>query len=89
MNSDYMDISEPLAGIGAPGSFATRRTAPPGDPKLEARGVGHIRFPITATTARKLCAIARPARHGYNDQSRLDARVRDTWEIPKSRIKFD
>jgi hypothetical protein len=82
-------ISDLLARIGTPGSFALRRTTPAGDLKLEVRGVGRIRFPITATAARKLCAVARPARHGFKDQTRLDTRVRDTWEIPRSRISID
>ena len=78
-----------LAQIGAPGAFATRRTAAPGDLNLEVNGVGRIRFPITATTARRLSEVARPARHGFKDQTRLDTRIRDTWEIPKSRISID
>jgi hypothetical protein len=82
-------ISDLLARIGTPGSFALRRTAPAGDLKLEVRGVGRIRFPITAAAARKLCAVARPARHGFKDQTRLDTRVRDTWEVPRSRISID
>jgi hypothetical protein len=38
---------------------------------------------------RCLCKVARPARHGFKDETRLDRRVRDTWEIPKSRISID
>ena len=37
----------------------------------------------------QLCSIGRPARFGKGEQTLLDARVRDTWEIPKSRIKID
>ncbi|MGH8239740.1 MAG: 2OG-Fe(II) oxygenase, partial [Steroidobacteraceae bacterium] len=83
------ELAESLARIGAQGSFATRRSVPPGDLKLEVQGVGRIRLPIAATTARKLCAVARPARHGYKDQTRLDPRVRDTREIAKNRISID
>lgn len=82
-------VSTLLAQIGAPGAFATRRTAAPGDLNLEVKGMGRIRFPITATTARRLCEVARPARHGFKDQTRLDTGIRDTWEIPKSRISID
>jgi hypothetical protein len=32
---------------------------------------------------------ARSARHWFKDQTRLDPKVRDTWEIPKSRISID
>ena len=51
MNTRLQAISRQLARIGASGSFATRRTAPAGDLHLEVKGVGRIRFPITAETA--------------------------------------
>jgi hypothetical protein len=83
------EISRLLAQIGSSGSFATRRTAATEDLNLEIQGVGSIRFPVSPTTARRLSEVARPARHGFKDQTRLDRRVRDTWEIPKSRITID
>src|SRR5512138_245826 len=82
-------IEEQLTLMSASGSFATRRSAPTKDLHLEVRGVGPIRMPISAATARKLCTVARPARHGYKDETRLDANIRDTWEIPKSRVAID
>jgi hypothetical protein len=87
--SSLFEISRQLARIAGSGKFATRRTAAANDLHLEIRGVGRIRFPITPGTARKLCAVARPARHGFKDQTRLDKRVRDTWEIAKARISID
>ena len=51
--------------------------------------MGGIRFPVAPSTARRLCAVARPAWHGFKDETRLDLRVRDTWEIAKSRISID
>ncbi len=83
------EVTELLAGIGASGSFATHRSAPAGDLKLQVQGVGPVRLPVTPTTARKLCEAARPARHGLKDQTRLDPGVRDTWEIPKRRLSID
>jgi len=86
---DLEEISRQLAGIGAPGSFAAQSTLPADDLHLEVKGVGRIRLPVSAAAARKLCAAARPARHGFKDQTRLDPKVRDTWEIHKSRISID
>ena len=87
--SPLVAISRPLALIAASGKFATRRSAAPDDLDLEVRGVGRIRFPITAATARRLCAVARPAHHGFKDETRLDKRVRDTWEIAKTSTSID
>lgn len=87
--SQLPEISRRLGQIGGPGQFAIRQTTAAGDLHLEVRGVGRIHFPVTPGTARRLCEVARPARHGFKDETRLDPRVRDTWEIAKSRISID
>jgi hypothetical protein len=78
-----------LTKIENPGSFAVRREAPSSALRIEVKGVGPITFPVSPTRARMLCSVALLAHHGFKDQTRLDTRVRDTWEIPKSRIKID
>jgi hypothetical protein len=44
---------------------------------------------VTQAQAKRLCAVARPARYGRGEQTLLDRRVRDTWEVPLSRVKID
>ena len=83
------DVSEQLAAIRPPGAFATRQTSRADDLRLEVKGVGPIAWPITSATARRLCKVARPACYGLKDQTRLDPDVRDTCEIPKSRVSID
>ncbi|MBI4521507.1 MAG: 2OG-Fe(II) oxygenase [Gemmatimonadetes bacterium] len=83
------DVSERLARITAPGTFATRRNSPADDLRLDVKGVGRISWPISTSTARRLCASARPARYGLKNQTRFDPRVRDTCEIPKTRLRID
>ncbi|PYR44649.1 MAG: hypothetical protein DMF95_22650 [Acidobacteria bacterium] len=87
--STLRDISELLARIEAPDAFATRRTTSADDLHLEVKGVGRIRWPISRTTARRVCAAGRPARFGLKEQTRFDPRVRDTFEIPKTRVRID
>jgi 2OG-Fe(II) oxygenase superfamily len=89
MHAALKEVAQLLERIGGPGSYATRRSSPPDDLGLEVRGIGRIRFPITPAAARKLCELARPARYGYKNETRLDRRVRDTWEIPGSRLSID
>jgi len=48
-----------------------------------------LQFPVPAAQARQLCGLARPARYGVGTRTLLDRRVRDTWEIPLSRVKID
>ncbi len=78
-----------IAGLDVAGSFCASRTAPPDDLHIEVRGVGLLRLPVPKEQARQLIRIARPARYGLGEATLLDPRVRDTWEVPKSRVKID
>lgn len=78
-----------LAGATGPGAFTAARTAPTGDLHLEVRGVGPIELPVSQEQARQLCLVGRPARYGRGEQTVLDRGVRDTLEIPKSRVRID
>jgi len=89
MKTPLDNIAFLLASVGAPGSFATRFTMPADDLSIHVDGVGPVRLPVTPAMARKLCAVAQPARHGFKDQTRLDPRVRDTWEVARERIVID
>jgi hypothetical protein len=78
-----------LAGAEELGAFSAARPVPVRDLHLEVRGVGPITFPVSQAQARELCLLGRPARYGRGEQTLLDRGVRDTWEIPKSRVKID
>lgn len=82
-------LSALLADGGGERSFSAARTAPTGDLHLEVRGVGAIKLPVTQAQARQLCAISRPARYGQGERTLLDRTVRDTWEVPRTRVKID
>ncbi|HEX4108599.1 MAG TPA: 2OG-Fe(II) oxygenase [Solirubrobacteraceae bacterium] len=78
-----------LSGATDAKAFSAARTAPTRDLQLEVRGVGMIELPVPQSQAKQLCLLARPARHGRGERTVLDRRVRDTWEVPKSRVKID
>ena len=82
-------IGELLSEVGARDAFTARRTAAADDLLLEVKDVGPVRFPISRAAAQRLCSVARPARYGKGEETLLDQRVRDTWEIPKSKVKLD
>ncbi len=82
-------IQQVLASAGAPGSFATRHTAGVDDIHVDVVDVGAVSLPLSRRTAQRLCDVARPARYGLREQTLLDRRVRDTWEIGKRQIKLD
>jgi hypothetical protein len=82
------EVTAALAAIEAGGTFATELACGSDDLHLEVKGVGPIRFPILPATARKLCAVARPAPFGRRGETLHDASVRDTLEIAASQIKI-
>jgi hypothetical protein len=78
-----------LGEAATSGAFSAQRTAPADDLHLEVDGVGDLCFPVPEDQAKQLYLLGRPARFGRGEQTLLDRRVRDTQEVPKSRIKID
>jgi len=89
MIDNLEQIGEILGAVGSPGCFTARRTATADDLQLEVQGLGRLRLPVSRAQAENLCRLARPARYGRGEKTLLDRRVRDTWEIPRSRVKID
>jgi len=81
-------ITKLLEQIHAPGTFAARLRAPSDALAIEVKGVGPLKFPITAAVARKLRAVAQPSPFGLREQTLHDRTVRDTWEIGERRVKI-
>lgn len=59
------------------------------DLDIRIRGVGKLTLPVVAAQAKELRLIARPAKYGRGEETLLDRRVRDTWEVPRSRVNID
>ena len=82
-------IAALLGEVATPGAFSARRTAPVDELELDVRGVGRIILPVSAEQARQLCRVGRAATYGLGDKTLLDTRVRNTWEVPLSRVKVN
>lgn len=82
-------VTEALAQMSSPGTFATRRVLDAEDLPVSVRGIGPIALPVDTATARRLAGLARPARFGRGTETLLDRRVRDTWEIGKRQLSID
>ncbi|MGH9164008.1 MAG: 2OG-Fe(II) oxygenase [Acidimicrobiales bacterium] len=83
------DLSALLRTLRSGGTFATRLTAPIHDLAIEVSGVGDLGLPVTSAQAKQLRLVARPAKYGHGERTILDRRVRDTWEVPRSRVRLD
>ena len=77
-----------LAATGR-GSFSAARSASADDLHLDVRGFGPVELPISEESARRLCAFGRAARYGKGEKTLVDPLVRNTWEIPTSKVKID
>ncbi len=82
-------LAQQLAVMVDAGPTTARHVAPPDDLHLEVRDVGPIELPVKSATVKQLRAVARRAPYGKGEQTIVDPKVRDTWEIPKSRVKID
>ena len=65
----------------APGAFSAQILAPADALRVEVDGVGAVQTPVRAPLAKKLIAVAQPAKFGRGEQTLTDTSVRDTWEI--------
>ncbi len=82
-------IARTLEAIAGKASFVSQRSASAADLALDVKGFGRVRLPVSPTTARQLIKLAQPALHGYKDETRLDRRVRDTFEINGRQLSID
>jgi len=83
------ELAALLGRLQTDGSFATRRTATSADLVIDVKGVGQLNLPVSASQAKELRLVARPAKYGRGEHTILDRRVRDTWEVPRSRVRID
>ncbi len=83
------ELAALLSCVRGDGSFTARRTAPTNDLVIDVKGVGQLGLPVPSSQARQLRLVARPARYGQGEHTILDRRVRDTWEVPRSRVRID
>ncbi|MFF3878159.1 2OG-Fe(II) oxygenase [Streptomyces sp. NPDC001978] len=79
-------LAELLGGSAPTGSFSAQLSAPADLLHLVVSGVGPVRLPLRAPLAKKLIAVARPAKFGRGEETLADAGVRDTWELTPDQI---
>lgn len=81
-------ISAILGQIQRPGSYCASGTIELHPPRLEVEGVGPIALPLLPAQARQLIAAAEHAPYGQGTETRLDTRVRNTWQIDADRLRI-
>jgi hypothetical protein len=64
-----------LLGGEEAGAFSGQVSLPADVPRLEVEGVGPIRLPVKAAQAKKLCAVASPAKFGHRDETIVRTRA--------------
>ena len=74
-------LAKLLDDAEAPGASSAQILAPADALQVEVDGVGAVQAPVRAPLAKKLIAVAQPAKFGRGDQTLTDTSVRDTWEI--------
>jgi predicted 2-oxoglutarate/Fe(II)-dependent dioxygenase YbiX len=82
-------VTSALQAIDRNAAFATEISCHSDYLRIKVAGVGALRLPISPSTAQKLQAVSAPAPFGRRDETVHDTSVRDTGEIPASRISID
>jgi hypothetical protein len=80
-------LAKLLDDAEAPGAFSAQILAPADALQVEVDGVGAVQIPVRAPLAKKLIAVAQPAKFGRGEQTLADTSVRDTWEIARVRSR--
>jgi 2OG-Fe(II) oxygenase superfamily len=83
------DVTAALAALRPEGTFAVELACGSEDLNIDAAGLGRLPFPLSAATAQRLRALARPAPFGRRDETLYDPKVRSTWEVEARLLKID
>src|SRR5215467_8379915 len=79
-------LARVLGGSPGPGAFSVRLSVPARGVRFTVTGAGPISLPVKAPQAKRMIAVARPARFGRGEQTLMDLSVRDTWEIAPDQV---
>jgi hypothetical protein len=66
---------------------STQPNAP--NPRLSIDGIGTVGLPLSERDAKAIVSCAIQAPFGKGDQTVVDTKVRDTWEIEPAKVAFE
>lgn len=81
-------IAELLADTSRGGTFAARRSVGTDDLRIEVKGVGPLRLPVSRAQAQRLCKVARPARYGLRDVEALGGELEIIAHFPEGDVRI-
>jgi hypothetical protein len=83
-------LAQVLRGEGGAGAASSMELAlPVEDIRVDVEGFGRLQYPVSAAQAKKLIKLAAPARFGKGEATITDPEVRDTWEVPRDRVRVE
>jgi hypothetical protein len=83
-------VGEALDKVEAPGDYCTMGVhASFPFPGLAVDGVGDIPLPLTESSAQALIAASHLAPFGHGEQTLVDTRVRNTWELSANQFRLE
>ncbi len=83
------EITAALKNIKEVGSFCGKRMISIDKLQIAIKPFGILNLPLKSEVVKELIKVATPARFGWRDQTLLDQKVRDAWEISKDQIKIE
>ncbi|MEN0063388.1 MAG: 2OG-Fe(II) oxygenase [Myxococcota bacterium] len=90
MNPPHLEpIAETLRQVAHQRAFAACHQESAQGLGFTVEGVGECRLPLSQSRIEALLSQATPSPFGYRDQTLHDRTIRDSWEIPGSRVHLD
>ena len=89
MINDLATALDRLAPESKSNNFACKLQLPAEPLKLAVKAVGDIRLPVSPSRARTLIRHARQAPYGMGQETLFDTKIRNVWEIAKSKVQID
>lgn len=81
-------IFSALSAITGTGGFHSTGTSSFFFPILKVEGMGEVAFPLSASQAKELIAVAEAAPYGLGEKTVLDETVRKCWQLDASRFEL-
>ncbi len=82
-------ITAALQALENGGSFCAQKTLSGSALRIEVKGAAALKLPLAPRSVKSLIEMAQPSHFGWRNETLLDKKVRDAWEIPAKRIKIE
>ncbi len=87
-NNELGELTTILSSVDRPGNFYTSDSLDVPLPNVQIEGIGTLSFPLPDEQAKKITRKAKRAPYGRGEETIVDTRVRNVWQVPPQKVKL-